>query len=89
MCYGTPQSAPRLQSSLPIPYQQRCPSIRLLQALTHSESVHLAHTALFVLLKGRGKTFRCFFLFVCTAQEIKEDLLKVNDFVPMRKKTSL
>ena len=25
-------------------------------------------------------------LFVCTAQEIKEDLFKVNDYVPMRGK---
>lgn len=61
MCYGTPQSAPRLQSSLPVPHQQCCPAIRLLHACAPSESVHLAHTALFVLLKGRGKTLHCFF----------------------------
>lgn len=92
MCYGTPQSAPRLQSSLPVPHQRCCPAIRLLHTCAPSESVHLAHTALFVLLKGRGKTLHCFFsicLFVCMAQEIKEDLLKVNDFVPMREKTPL
>lgn len=53
-----------------------------------SESVHLANEALFVLLKGRGKTFSWFYfyLFVCTAQEIKADLFKVNDCVLVRGK---